>query len=159
MSAATTGALGALAIAVEVAERQRDGLRRQLQDALSGAQAAGAQLEQLQGYAGETQNRWGVQANAQRKPEVLFHHMHFMDRLHHAMGLQDSVVADHGRRVGMAQQALLAAELRLASLTKLIGQRRSELAQQQARREQKQTDERAALQYRAVQNAPLGQEP
>ena len=159
MSAATTGALGALAIAVEVAERQRDGLRRQLQDALSGAQAAGAQLEQLQGYAGETQNRWGVQANAQRKPEVLFHHMHFMDRLHHAMGLQDSVVADHGRRVGMAQQALLAAELRLASLTKLIGKRRSELEQQQARREQKQTDERAALQYRAVQNAPLGQEP
>ena len=159
MSAATTGALGALAIAVEVAERQRDGLRRQLQDALSGAQAAGAQLEQLQGYAGETQNRWGVQANAQRKPEVLFHHRHFMDRLHHAMGLQDSVVADHGRRVVVAQQALLAAELRLSSLKKLVHQRRSELERQQARREQKQTDERAALQYRATLNAPPGQEP
>lgn len=142
-----------------MAERQCDDLRRSLQDTRRAAQAAQAQLGQLQGYAEETQGRWGLRAGAQVQPEVLFHHMHFMDRLHHAMGLQDSVVADHGRRVGMAQQALLAAELRLASLTKLIGKRRSELEQQQARREQKQTDERAALQYRAVQNAPLGQEP
>lgn len=159
MSAATPGALGALAIAVEVAERQRDGMRRRLQDAHAGAQAAAAQLTQLRGYAGETQNRWGVQAGAQRKPEVLFHHTHFMGRLEHAMGLQDSVVNDHGRRVAAAQQALLAAELRLASLKKLVHQRRSELERQQARREQKQTDERAALQYRAAQNAPPGQEP
>ncbi len=149
----------ALAVAVEVAERQRDALRRQLQDARSGAQAAGAQLEQLQGYAGETQNRWGLCANAQRTPEVLFHHTHFMDRLRHAMGLQAGVVADHGRRVVVAQQALLAAELRLASLTKLVHKRRSEHALQQARRAQKQTDERAALQYRATLNAPPGQEP
>ncbi len=149
----------ALALAVEVAERQRDVLRRQLQDARSGAQAAGAQLEQLQGYAGETQNRWGMRANAQRTPEVLFHHTHFMDRLQHAMGLQGSVVSDHGRRVATAQQALLAAELRLASLKKLTVKRRSELALQQDRRAQKQTDERAALQYRAALNAPPGQEP
>ena len=152
MSAATTGALGALAIAVEVAERQRDGLRRQLQDALSGAQAAGAQLEQLQGYAGETQNRWGVQANAQRKPEVLFHHRHFMDRLHHAMGLQSGVMADQERRVAAAQQALLAGELRLAGLKKLLARRLDERQAQQSRSEQKQTDERAALQYRTAPN-------
>lgn len=149
----------ALALAVQVAERQRDVLRRQLQDASSSAQAAGAQLEQLQGYAGETQNRWGMCANAQRTPEVLFHHTHFMDRLQHAMGLQGSVVADHGRRVATARQALLAAELRLASLKKLTVKRRSELALQQDRRAQKQTDERAALQYRAALNAPPGQEP
>lgn len=149
----------ALALAVQVAERQRDVLRRQLQDASSSAQAAGAQLEQLQGYAGETQHRWGMCANAQRTPEVLFHHTHFMDRLQHAMGLQGSVVADHGRRVATARQALLAAELRLASLKKLTVKRRSELALQQDRRAQKQTDERAALQYRAALNAPPGQEP
>ena len=158
MSSALPGALGALGIAVEVAERQRDDLRRRLQEVRTAGQAAAAQLTQLQGYAGETQNRWGMRANAQRKPEVLFHHTHFMERLEHAMGLQTTVVADHGRRVAAAQQALLATELRLASLKKLAEKRRNELALQQDRRAQKQTDERAALQYRAALNAPPGQE-
>lgn len=158
MSAAVTGAPGALGIAVEVAERQRDSLRRQLQDVRTAGQAAAAQLTQLQGYAGETQNRWGMCANTQRKPEVLFHHTHFMERLEHAIGLQTTVVADHDRRVAAAQQALLVAELRLASLKKLAEKRRNELALQLDRRAQKQTDERAALQYRAALNAPLGQE-
>ena len=49
-----------------------------------------------------------------------------------------------------AQRALLDAELRLASLRKVVEKRRSDFALQQQRRDQKQTDERAALQYRNV---------
>lgn len=150
--------LGALSVAVDVALRARDEARRQLQSAHNAQHAAQQQMEQLQSYAGETQDRWGLRANAQVQPEVMFHHYQFMDRLHHAMGMQDTVVCDHERRVGAAQKALLAAELRLASLIKLADKRASERALLQSRREQKQTDERAGLQHRNAFTRPEGQE-
>lgn len=150
--------LSALSVAVELAERKRDEARRVLQDARRAQQAARDQMAQLQGYAQETQNRWGMRANANVQPEVMYHHYQFMDRLHHAMGLQTTVVASHDERIGAAQQALLATELRLASLKKLTDKRRKEFELLQSRRDQKQTDERAALQYRSASSGPDGRE-
>ena len=138
----------ALSVAVEMALRQRDDARRSLQDARSASQAAQAQLDQLEGYARETQNRWGMRPNAAVQPEVMYHHYQFMDRLGHAAGLQTDVVGQHIERVGAAERSLLEAELRLASLKKLVEKRQRDALQAQMRREQKQTDERAALQYR-----------
>lgn len=146
-------ALGALAVAVDVALRKRDEARRLLQDARSAQEGALEQMAQLQGYANDTQNRWGMRAHAQVAPEVMYHHYQFMDRLQHAIGLQTTVMNDHGGRVEAAQQALLAAELRLASLKKLMDKRRAEWDQMQQRREQKQTDERAAQQRGNVFNS------
>ena len=140
--------LNALAVAVEAASRKRDDARRALQDAQAAQQAALAQLEQLEGYARETEARWGVKADTAMKPEVMYHHYQFMNRLGHAAGIQTGVVGDHAHRVEAARQALLQAELRLASLRKVVDKRRQELELAQMRREQKQTDERAALQYR-----------
>ena len=151
-------ALSALSVAVELAERKRDEARRVLQDARRAQQAARDQMEQLQGYAQETQNRWGMRANANVQPEVMYHHYQFMDRLHHAMGLQTTVVTSHDARISAAQQALLETELRLASLKKLTEKRRKEFELLQSRREQKQTDERAALQYRSASSGPDGRE-
>ena len=142
--------LNALAVAVEAASRKRDDARRALQDAQAAQQAALAQLEQLEGYARETEARWGVKADTAMKPEVMYHHYQFMNRLGHAAGIQTGVVGDHAHRVEAARQALLQAELRLASLRKVVDKRRQELELAQMRREQKQTDERAALQYRNV---------
>ena len=150
--------LGALSVAVDMAVRARDEARRLLQSALNAQQAAQQQMAQLQAYAGETQDRWGLRANAQVQPEVMFHHYQFMERLHHAMGLQSNVVENYLHRVDAGQRALLAAELRLASLKKLVDKRRAEWMQQQSRREQKQTDEQAALQYRNAFKRPEGQE-
>ena len=140
--------LNALAVAVEAASRKRDEARRALQDTQAAQQAAQAQLEQLEGYARETEARWGVKADTAMKPEVMYHHYQFMNRLGHAAGIQTGVVGDHAHRVEAARQALLQAELRLASLRKVVDKRRQELELAQMRREQKQTDERAALQYR-----------
>ena len=151
-------ALSALVVAVELAERKRDEARRALQDARRAQQAAHEQMEQLKGYAQETQNRWGMRTNAHVQPEGMYHHYQFMDRLHHAMGLQTTVVASHDPRISAAQQALLATELRLSSLKKLTEKRRKEFELLQSRREQKQTDERAALQYRTLSNGPDGRE-
>lgn len=137
----------ALAVAVELATRQRDEARRVLQDALGAQQAAQEQLQVLHNYAQETENRWGVRAEVQRAPEVLFHHYQFMGRLQHAAGLQSGVVGDHAARVDHARHKCLEAEVRLASLQKLLDKRRLEAEQAHWRREQKQTDERAAQQH------------
>lgn len=143
--------LSSLAVAVDVATRQRDNARRALQSVLAAREAASAQLEQLQDYARETEARWGMRADAQMKPEVMYHHYQFMGRLGHAAGLQTTVVGDHEDRVAMARQALLQAELRLASLSKVVQKRQSDIELKNARRDQKQTDERASLQYRNSQ--------
>ena len=150
--------LNALSVAVEVASRKRDDARKVLQDTLAAEQAARAQLDQLEDYARETESRWGMKADTAMQPEVMYHHYQFMDRLQHAMDLQTTVVASHEGRITAAQQALLATELRLASLKKLADKRRKEIELLQTRREQKQTDERAALQYRAASSSPEGWE-
>ncbi len=140
--------LNALSVAVEVASRKRDDARKVLQDTLAAEQAARAQLNQLEDYARETESRWGMKADTTMQPEVMYHHYQFMNRLGHAASIQNGVVGDQSARVQAAQRALLDAELRLASLRKVVEKRRNDLALQQQRRDQKQTDERAALQYR-----------
>lgn len=150
--------LNALTVAVEVASRKRDEARRLLQDAQGAQQAAQDQLNQLQGYARETEGRWGMRADAAVQPEVMFHHYQFMDRLGHAAGVQNGVVGDHAHRVEAARRALLEAELRLASLRKVMEKRRHDLELAEMRRDQKQTDERAALQYRSAIQGSEGRE-
>jgi flagellar FliJ protein len=150
--------LNALTVAVEVASRKRDEARRLLQDAQGAQQAAQDQLDQLQGYARETEGRWGMRSDAAVQPEVMFHHYQFMDRLGHAAGLQTTVVGDHASRVQVATSNLLEAELRLASLRKVVEKRQLDHERQQMRREQKQTDERASMQVRNAINGPHSQE-
>ena len=141
--------LSALHVAVEMATRQRDDARRALQDAQNARHAAADQLHQLQSYAVETDQRWGMAEDTLRGPEVLYHHRHFMGRLDHAIGLQTGVVHDQDTRLAQLAQRLLQAELRLTSLRKVVERRQHELALAQMRRDQKQTDERASLQYRS----------
>lgn len=138
----------ALQVALSLAQQQRDAARTALHRAESGAGAATEQMHQLQNYAQETDDRWGTRAGVSIGPEVMFHHRHFMGRLDHAIGLQNSVLTDHERRVTVAQQAMLAAELRVASLKKLVERRQREADQLEQKREQKQTDERAMLTLR-----------
>lgn len=140
--------LKSLMVAVEVATRKRDDARKVLQDTQAAQQAACDQLGQLEGYARETEARWGMKADTAVQPEVMYHHYQFMDRLGHASLLQKGVVDDQAQRVDLARRSLLETELRLASLRKAMEKRRHDWEQQQIRKDQKQTDERAALQPR-----------
>ncbi|MBS0292605.1 MAG: flagellar export protein FliJ [Proteobacteria bacterium] len=137
--------LKAFEVAAELAARQRDAARQALLDLQAAQRAAQAQLEQLTGYAGELRGRWGMRADCVVQPEVMHHYYQFTDRLEQAMATQTGAVANQGARVEQARRSLLAAELRLASLTKVLERRRCDQALQQQRREQKQTDESAAL--------------
>lgn len=142
----------ALIVALDLAKRQRDDARQRLQDAQALEQAAHQQMEQLKGYTGELDDKWGMRPDAVVKPEVMFHHYQFMDRLNHAMGLQSGVIHDRAAQVQKAHQALLAAEVRMASLQKLVERRQLDASQAAARQEQKQTDERASTVLRMRKN-------
>ena len=137
-------ALHALIVALDLARRRRDDAVKQLHYAQRTEQAAQDQLQQLEGYAHELDDRWGVRKDATIKPEVMYHHNQFMGRLNHAMGLQTGVITDRKTQVQQAQQVLMAAEVRVASLQKLIERKQSEAAKALAKQEQKQTDERAS---------------
>lgn len=139
--------LNALMVAIEMAVRKRDEARNALLERQRAHAAAKSQMEQLENYALEMQQRWGASEGAAMKPEVMFHHRQFMDRLQHAIDLQTRVMNDQNIRLEAAQKALMAAELRLSSLNKVVETRRRDIALAQMRREQKQTDERAALQF------------
>ena len=139
--------LNALMIAIEMAVRKRDDARQALRERQHAFVAAKSQMEQLENYAAEMQQRWGATEGASLKPEVMVHHRQFMERLEHAINLQTRVIADQSIRLEAAQKALMAAELRLTSLNKVVETRRRDMELAQMRREQKQTDERAALQF------------
>ena len=139
-------ALNALMVAIELATRKRDEARQLLRQRQQSLAAAQEQMQQLQSYQAEMQQRWGGHEGAQLKPEVMYHHQ-FMQRLQHAIELQTKVLRDQELRLQAAQQALMNTELRLTSLQKVVQMRRKDMALAQQRREQKQTDERAALQF------------
>ena len=90
--------LNALMIAIEMAVRKRDEARQALRERQRACDAAKSQMEQLDNYASEMQQRWGASEGAAMKPEVMFHHRQFMERLQHAMDLQTKVVADQAIR-------------------------------------------------------------
>lgn len=139
--------LNALNVAIEAAERKRDAARTTMQERQRAQQAAQAQMDQLQGYVLEMQARWGAREGLAVQPEVMHHQYQFMERLQHAIGLQTRVVADQDIRLETARQALLAAELRVTSLQKVVQARRRDVALAQMRREQKDTDERATMAF------------
>lgn len=139
--------LNALNVAIEAAERKRDAARTSMQERQRAQQAAQAQMDQLQGYVLEMQARWGAQEGLAVQPEVMHHQYQFMERLQHAIGLQTRVVADQDIRLETSRQALLAAELRVTSLQKVVQARRRDVALAQMRREQKDTDERATMAF------------
>lgn len=140
-----SSSLQSFIVAIQLAERRRDAARQAVSNLQNARAAAQGQLDQLQGYAQETQGRWGASEGRVMQPVVLQHHHQFMGRLEHAIGLQGQVVRTQDQRVAGARQTLLQAELRLASLRTVLERRQAELALAQQRREQKATDERAAL--------------
>lgn len=138
-------ALHAFEVAVDLAQRRRDAARQGLHATQEACAAAQTQLDQLEGYAGEIRQRWGAREGRSLHPEVMLHHYQFLGRLEHAIGLQQDVVVGQETRVAEARGVLQQTELRLTSLRKALEHRRQALQREQQRREQKQTDERAAL--------------
>ncbi len=136
--------LKTLQLAITVAGRKRDEAGQALAQAQQRQLAAQQQLEQLRGYAHETEARWASQARVCAMPELMHHHYQFMARLDQAVQMQQRAVADQAQWVALAQKALLAAELRVATLRQVLAHKQAEIDRVQRRREQRQMDEMAA---------------
>jgi flagellar protein FliJ len=153
-------ALKSVALAIEVATRKRDQAGKLMVQADRACHFAKSQLEQLEGYAADTESRWMAVAQVSISPTLLLHHYQFMDRLRYAIALQSGVLDDLNRQLEAAKKRTLEAEFRLAGLEKVMHKKKTDLATVLSRREQKQMDEFASMQYsRAARRLGTGETP
>ena len=123
---------------------ERDTARAEHQRVLGAAQAAQAQAEQLVGYRREYAERFGTSFQRSGALELMQCYQGFMTRLDDAVNQQQRLAVQAGERVAAAHAELLAAEMRMASVNKLIERRRAEALLALDKREQKATDEFAS---------------
>ena len=139
-------------LAIELATQKRDTLAQVLGLARQQWVAAQLQLDQLESYAQETTARWGMHTGRQT-PELMRHHYQFMERLVQAIQMQTGIVGEHAARVAREAVQVREAEARLEALRQVQAQRVRELQTATLRREQKQSDEMAAAQYRRLRES------
>lgn len=144
--------LNSLSLAIDLATRKRDQSVVVLQHLQRVHEANQNQMEQLEGYAGETELKWTVSAGTGSTPELMGHHYQFMARLHHAITLQRDVLNGSAQKVEAARRLTVDSELRLASLRLALKKKQADVAKLQGRREQHQMDEFAALQSQRMLN-------
>lgn len=135
-----------LRLALDLAVVKRDQAVAVLQALRRSHGFAQSQMDQLQQYATETEERWIMSAQKGTAPELLQHHYQFMARLQQAVLLQQAALEASVRKVQLAEQQVLQAEFRIASLKTVLGSRQSDLDKQIQRQEQKQMDDFASAQ-------------
>lgn len=140
-----------LLLAIDLATSRRDEAQTQLQKNVQAEAFAQDQMQQLQQYAQETEQRWLQGAQVSTSPEMLHHHYQFMGRLNQAIVLQEGVLANHQQRVNAARQVLMQAEFRLMSFKQVLASRHATEMKAHQRQEQKQMDELAGLQTQRQQ--------
>ena len=143
--------LRSVRLALELAQRQRDAAGKVLAHALQLCLAARDQLYQLRSYAVETRDRWALGARSQCTSEILLNYQQFMERLQQATDLQQQSLAQREQESENARRQLLSADIRIASLNKLLDRHRLAGGKLAAARAQKHSDEFAALQHRRMQ--------
>lgn len=132
---------------VELAEKRRDAALSALAQQQREMAMAQAQLDQLENYAGEAQQRWAGRTGAQLDASLLHHHRQFMDKIRHAVDFQRSVISNKQAHIDRCQTAVHAAERDVAGLKKYVERQMSAREATQRKREQKATDEMAMNVY------------
>jgi flagellar FliJ protein len=139
--------LKGIQLAIELATRDRDELAKVVARVERSLAFANDQMAQLEGYTAEKDSNWMASGSRSMSPEVMRHHYQFMERLQHAMALQTQTIANTGRQLEQVKGNLLRAEFRLNGLNQVLKSRMAALLRAERRREQRQTDEFAALQH------------
>ena len=137
--------LSGVVLAIKVATGRRDDVAKQVAQVHRTLSFAQNQLAQLQSYAGDTDAKWAGATSRVLSTELIRHHYQFMARLQNAIHLQSDVVAQTREQLEQAKHHLLQAEFRIASLSQLLKARQDTLRLREERREQRQSDEFAAL--------------
>jgi flagellar FliJ protein len=139
----TPEASDSLQVLLEATERQRDQALARQNRAITALDAALGQAEQLRDYRISCQDRWSEQFRLGAAITLVQVYHDFADRLHGAVDLQGRQVERLRADLARCEAETLAAELRVASIDKLIARRRAQKSLEAERREQKQQDEYA----------------
>ena len=151
-------ALKSVQLAIEHATLRRDALAKAAADVERSIDFARAQMAQLQGYAADTDSRWTGAATRGVSVELMRHQYQFMDRLQQAITLQAGVIDQSERQLEQAKVNLLQAEVRLLGLNQILKARQDTLLRTQRQRQQRHTDEFAAMQYTRNRALPMSGE-
>lgn len=151
-------ALKSVLLAIEHATLHRDELAKAVARVERSQNFARDQMAQLKGYAADTDARWTGSGARGLSLELVRHQYQFMDRLQQAIELQSGVLANTARQMDLAKANLLQAEVRLSGLNQILKARQIAMLGHQRRREQRQTDEFAALQYTRNRALPMSGE-
>jgi len=133
----------ALNTLLEHAERLRDEARAALLQAEDKARRLQLQAAQLHDYRAEYRQRHPALGGRSSSPELLRVHQDFMLRLDQALAQQQAQCEAAGQRTVALCEALLAQELRVAAVRKLVERRAQQARSQDDRREQQRSDEAA----------------
>jgi flagellar FliJ protein len=133
-----------LLLLLEHAQEQRDQALAQRQRADAQLLQARQQQAQLDDYRRDCDARWQGEFRQGVAVSLLQCYHEFAGRLQTAMQMQEQQVGRLEQEGASAGAALMAAELKLASVRKLLERRQLALSQRAERAEQKQMDEMAA---------------
>jgi flagellar FliJ protein len=128
---------------VEIAEKRRDealGALGRMQRELQGAQD---QMDQLQTYAREAEQRWAVRAAIGIDTALLMHHRQFMAKIDHALDFQRGVLRERMDIIERCQGEVHVCERDVASLRKFTERKQLAVQHRVQRQDQKNTDEMA----------------
>jgi flagellar FliJ protein len=137
----THASLDALKLLQDRARDERDRAAGELRQGEDLLQRTRLMAGQLGDYRVEYTQRWSAQFGRGGAIEIVHCYQSFMQRLDEALAQQQHQVQAAERAVAAARQKLLQAELRAASVGKLIERREAELGRARQRREQRQDDE------------------
>ncbi len=133
-----------LLLLLEHAQQQRDQALARRQRADAQRLQAQQQQTQLEDYRRDCEERWQGQCRQGVDMALLQCYHGFVGRLHGAVDQQGLHIARLTQEAERAAAELMAAELRLASVRKLLERRQATQLHQALRAEQKQMDEMAA---------------
>ena len=132
-----------LSTLLEHAEAERDAALAALRNTEAAAAAAQGQLDQLQEYRTQYQQRWSTQFRQAGSIELMQCYQGFAQRLDQAITQQSQIVAQAEQRAQQARAVVLEREQRVAAVRKLIERRQQEQNRVAERRDQRATDEAA----------------
>lgn len=151
-------ALKSVLLAIEHATLNRDALAKAAARVERNLFFARSQMEQLQNYAADTDVRWEGTAARGVSIELMRHQYQFMDRLQQAIAMQSDVLTQSTGQLEQAKAKLLQAEVRLLGLNQILKTRQAGLLRTQRQRQQRHTDEFAAMQHARNRALPMSGE-
>jgi flagellar FliJ protein len=135
----------------EHAQRLRDESRAALQRGEAAAERLQVQAGHLQAYRDQTQQRSPLQGGGSAPIDVVRGHLIFMERLELARAQQQAQLQAELARCATLRAALLACEMRVASVRKLLERRGVEAQRRTERQDQRRSDESAQRAYSGSQ--------